>query len=294
MTEGTGAAARRRNLRDTITLVCVLALAPLAPAAVLVNRVADRLSCSDGELTVVGSAVYEPVLRKAAEDYAATCPGSRIRIDTGGSAEGLQRLVAEVEALDRGQDDRTRPELLAISDGPRGRDLPHLREKLFASAVFTFVANPAAGVSDLSRQQIRDIYAGRITSWAQVGGNDVPIAVADLGDSSAKRILRYRILNEPEAACENPSDGSCQPRADSLRSVAENPGGFGFAEVGAAADHPGVRPLRIDGEPAPEEATGIGRYPFRQAGYGYTYDDARSGSLATGFLNYLVNNPNDR
>ncbi|MER7012165.1 substrate-binding domain-containing protein [Saccharopolyspora sp. NPDC000359] len=291
MTEGTGAAARRRALRHTITLVCVLAMAPLAPAAVLANRITDRLTCADGELTVIGSAVYAPVLRKAAEDYAATCPDSRIRIEAGESAGGLQRLVAEAEA-DRGQDG-AHPELLAISDGPRGHELPHLREKLFASAVFTFVVNPAAGVTDLSRQQIRDIYGGRITSWAQVGGNDVPIAVADLGDSSAQRILRYRVLGEPEAACE--TGAACGPQVgrDSLRSVAETPGGFGFAVVGAA-DHPGVRPVRIDGEPAPEEATTIGRYPFRQAGYGYTYDDARAGSLATGFLSYLVNNPNDR
>jgi phosphate transport system substrate-binding protein len=37
------------------------------------------------------------------------------------------------------------------------------------------VANPEAGVQDLSLEQIRQIYDGRITNLAEVGGNDLPM-----------------------------------------------------------------------------------------------------------------------
>ncbi|RKT88802.1 ABC-type phosphate transport system, substrate-binding protein [Saccharopolyspora antimicrobica] len=285
MTGGTRTAPRRRRLRETITLVCVLALVPLAPAAVLSVRIVERLWCSDGQLVVVGSALYAPILRQAADDYTAACSDSRILIDTGGSAEGLRRLA-----------DGSR-ELLAVSDGPRGHGLPNLREKLFASAVFSLVVNPAAGVTDLSRQQIGDIHAGRVTSWAQVGGNDVPISPVGRGDSTARRILGHRVLGHPESAGSGCEDApACVPPADGevLRGVAADPGGFGHAEEAAAAEHPGVRPLRIDGELAPEEATDLGRYPLRQAGFAYVREDAAPGSLATSFLNFLANNPSDR
>lgn len=288
MTDGAKTAAQHRNLRGTIALICVLALALLAPAAVLSVRVVERLWCADGQLVVVGSAVYAPILRKAADDYTAACPDSSILLDTGGSAEGLRRLVTGGEG----------PELLAVTDGPRGRGIPHLREKVFASAAFSLVANPATGVADLSPQQISDIYAGRVTSWAQVGGNDVPVSPArHSGDSTARRILEHRVLGNPEPArsdCEEAT--ACEPLADTevLRSIAADPGGFGYAEAKAAADHPGVHPVRIDGELAPEEPTDLGWYPLRQAGFAYTHDDARFGSLATSFLNYLANNPSDR
>ncbi|MER7081800.1 ABC-type phosphate transport system, substrate-binding protein [Saccharopolyspora kobensis] len=291
MTGGTRTAPGRRTLRETITLVCVLALVPLAPAAVLSVRVVERLWCADGELVVVGSALYAPILRQAADDYTAACPDSRILIDTGESAEGLQRLADGAAARDGS------PELLAVSDGPRGHGLPHLREKLFASAAFSLVVNPEAGVTDLSRQQISDIHAGRITSWAQVGGNDVPISPVRHDDSTARRILDHRILGRPESAGSRCEDApACAPRADGevLRGIAADPGGLGCAEAEAAAEHPGVRPLRIDGELAPEESTDLGRYPLRQAGFAYVREDAALTSLATSFLNYLANNPSDR
>lgn len=39
------------------------------------------------------------------------------------------------------------------------------------------LVNQTNPVNNLSRQQVRDIFAGRITNWKEVGGNDQPIAV---------------------------------------------------------------------------------------------------------------------
>ncbi|MDA3642725.1 substrate-binding domain-containing protein [Saccharopolyspora indica] len=288
MTDGARTTARRRSLRETIALVCVLAMAPLAPAAVASVRVVERLWCADGRLVVAGSAVYAPILRRAADDYTAACPDSSILIDTGESAEGLRRLVTSGEPLDGG------PELLAVSDGPKGRGVQHLREKLFASKIFALAVNPATGVTDLSAQQIDDIHAGRVTSWAQVGGNDVPLSPVDRGDSTARRILEHRILGDPEptrSGCENAAACELPSSAEVLGAIAADPGGFGYVEAGEITDDSGVRAVRIDGELAPKKVTDLGRYPFHQAGFAYVREDAPFLSLATSFQNYLANNP---
>ena len=40
---------------------------------------------------------------------------------------------------------------------------------------FVFVVNAKNPVDTLSQQQLRDIYAGKITNWKQLGGEDLPI-----------------------------------------------------------------------------------------------------------------------
>lgn len=291
MTDGARTTAGRKSLRETIALICVLALAALAPAVVISVRVVERLWCADGQLVVAGSDVYAPILRQAAADYTAACPDSSILIDTGDSAEGLRRLVTSGEPLAGG------PELLAVSDGPKGRGLPHLREKPFASEVFALTVNPATGITDLSPQQIDDVHAGRVTSWAQVGGNDVPLSPVGRSDSTARRILEHRVLGNPEPARSGCEDAAaCEPptSAEVLSGIAASPGGFGYLEVNAITKDSGVRPVRIDGELAPKKAIALGRYPFHQAGFAYVREDAPFLSLATSFQNYLANNPSDR
>ncbi|GAK51862.1 hypothetical protein U14_03108 [Candidatus Moduliflexus flocculans] len=58
----------------------------------------------------------------------------------------------------------------------------------FAKAPVVFFVNPNVGVTDLSAQQILDIYSGKITNWKEAGGSDLPVRVImrDEGDSSHK------------------------------------------------------------------------------------------------------------
>lgn len=54
-----------------------------------------------------------------------------------------------------------------------------------------FFVNKSAGVSDLTAQQIGDIYSGKITNWSEVGGNDGKIRVVRRGDGdSSLKVLR--------------------------------------------------------------------------------------------------------
>jgi phosphate transport system substrate-binding protein len=55
----------------------------------------------------------------------------------------------------------------------------------FARVPVAFVVSADAGVSDLSQQQICDIWSGRLTNWKELGGSDAPIAVQDRPDSGS-------------------------------------------------------------------------------------------------------------
>jgi phosphate transport system substrate-binding protein len=55
--------------------------------------------------------------------------------------------------------------------------------------------HPSVTVTSLTSSQVRDIYAGRITDWGELGGNEVPIVVLDRDESSsAKKAFRKFVL----------------------------------------------------------------------------------------------------
>ena len=50
-----------------------------------------------------------------------------------------------------------------------------LEQKAIGRDALVFIVNEENPVQSLTQQQLRDIYAGRITSWKDVGGADAPI-----------------------------------------------------------------------------------------------------------------------
>ena len=55
-----------------------------------------------------------------------------------------------------------------------------------ASDAFVFIVNKNNPVSDITIDQIRGIYSGKITNWKELGGKNIPIAAMRLADRSRK------------------------------------------------------------------------------------------------------------
>lgn len=66
-------------------------------------------------------------------------------------------------------------DFLAFSGGRKSDDMPALIGRPISFFLFALVANPDAGVRDLSLARVKDIYAGKVTNWKGIGGTDLPI-----------------------------------------------------------------------------------------------------------------------
>ncbi|MGX1252967.1 hypothetical protein RKD48_005478 [Streptomyces ambofaciens] len=159
---------------------------------------AAPLDCAAGTLHLSGSTAFAPVLREAARQYERTCPDARIPLtETSfkGSVDGLDTLAA-AGAGARLPDARGLGNRLAFSDGPKSDGRPRLLPRPVALSLFTLVVHKDAGVEDLSLQQVRDIYAGRVTNWSQVKGEDVPIHLVSRNPGSGTRTtLEQQVLD---------------------------------------------------------------------------------------------------
>ena len=124
---------------------------------------------------VVGSTTVAPIAARAAEAFSKKHPGIRIVVNGGGSGVGINavgRGLAEIGMASREVTDKEKKNFASVhlTDHIVGRDG-------VACAISSEIFN--AGVTQLTREQIADIYSGKIKSWQAVGGLDRPILVID-------------------------------------------------------------------------------------------------------------------
>ncbi|GIF19213.1 phosphate-binding protein [Paractinoplanes tereljensis] len=250
------------------------------------------LDCATGQVRLTGSTAFEPVAREAAKSYQDLCPGSSFAFEFRGSGEGLQTL------------DQAGPDVIAFSDGEKPSGLPRLLPRPIAFFLFTLVVNGDAGVQDLTLDQIKQIYSGKIANWQEIGGNDVPIRLISRNPGSGTRAaFQRRVLAGAREPGSNSDDcRSLDPGSPAgvvrcardttetvLRTVAATPGAMGYSELGAAADRKGLVSIRINGHPATVADADHGTYPFWETEFGYTYGEPAANSVAASFLRYLTN-----
>jgi len=154
-----------------------------------------------------------------------------------------------------------------------------------AQDIVVFATHPGVGVRNLSRQQLVDIYAGRIVNWKEVGGPDAAITVLDLGDHvSLKMILRQQLFGT--ALVVTSSAVILNRTQDVLVSLNAIEHSIGYLSLGNATleeTEPNV--LQVDGVTPTLNNLQHGRYTFvRPFGLLIGSSPSRSATLFVKFL----------
>ncbi|MBA2808679.1 substrate-binding domain-containing protein [Streptomyces sp. KM273126] len=289
--------------------MALLVVASVTQAVLTFTREEPRpapLDCAGGTLRLHGSTAFAPVVLEAAKRYQETCEAKGVKIvpteagDFEGSGDGLEALAAAGGKVklsgSKGLGDH-----VTFTDGRVGGNRPRLLPRPVALSLFTFVVNKDTNVENLTRQQLKDIYAGRITNWSEVGGNDVPIHLVSRRTGSGTRsTLIQRVLDgrpvplptvDDCTALDPDKHGRCEvgDTGTLLDKVAAIPGALGHSEVGRTGTRDDLFQVRIDDQQATLEGVEQGTYPFWQTEYAYTYGEPPADSIAAAFLRYLAN-----
>lgn len=139
----------------------------------------------------------------------------------------------------------------------------NMQQKLFARTIMVFAVNPSVTVPGLTKQQILEIYSGKIKNWHQVGGPDgkIVVVVNERGkparmamDKFIKGFLGLEIL--PDAVFVK----DYQAVNEGITSIRNS---IGWTDIGAIqADDLKIKPLAIEGIMPTVENFNIGRYPM--------------------------------
>ncbi len=227
-----------------------------------------------GELTIAGSTTVLPINQECAQLLRAKNPGLRISVSGGGSGHGI-RAVGSGE-IDIGAASRDiKPEEM--------EKYPDLKPVVIGHDSVAIVVHPSNPVNDLSMDQISRIFAGEITNWKEVGGEDRDIRVITREEGSGTREVFEKYVMKPYNR-ELRDEASVKPSNGEVRAtVGSDPASIGYISLGYIDNS--VKALRINGVEATVENVLAGRYPIRRNLYLITKGEP--GALEKAFIDFV-------
>ncbi len=152
----------------------------------------------------------------------------------------------------------------------------------FAIDGVAVVLNPDNAVKALGAQQVRDIYAGRITNWKELGGADASIHVYTRDEASGTReVFWEKLLKKGDilaGANVVASNGAMKT------ALAQDKDGIGYVSIGHI--DPTVAAPPLDGVQPGQENAASGAYPITRKLYMNTKGEPEG--LTKAFIDYVL------
>lgn len=208
-----------------------------------------------GSVLAVGSTALQPLVEQVAQKFMADPKYSKIQVQVqgGGSGTGLTQVAGGQAAI--GNSDVFAEEKLKDADADKAKDLIDHQVAVVGIAAVT---NPDVGVDSLTKQQLIDIFSGKVKNWKEVGGKDQAIVIVNRPASSGTRktFEKYALGTSTEDI-----KGSIQEESSGTvkKIVAENPGAIGYLALSYLDDK--VKTVKYDGVEATVDNVKSGDYP---------------------------------
>lgn len=225
-----------------------------------------------GFLRIAGGTAHIPVMKEAAKQIIQFNPKIQISIAGGGSGLGIKQAG---EGL--------------VDIGNAGRKPTNEEIKKFDLHVVKWavdgvgaIVNPDNTVQELSGDQLRDIFSGKVTNWKSVGGADQRINLYTRDEASGTRNVFWgKALAKGDISAKANvvvSNGAMKT------AVAGDPFAIGYASVGHIDET--VAPVAFDGVLPTLETVGNGEYTVARGLYSMTKGEATG--LAKLFLDFIA------
>ena len=229
------------------------------------------------EMVINGSTTVLPIIQKVTENYTASHPGVDIALSGGGSGNGIKALIDGLATIAMSSRDIKSSEV----EQAAAKGVKPVRVAVAVDALVP-VVHPKNPVQALSLAQLKDIYAGRVTNWKELGGNDTKIVVISRDTSSGTYETWEEMVMKKEkvmpAALLQASNGAV------VQAVSKNPNAIGYVGIGYM--DPSIKGLQIgDLKATPENALNKS-WPLARELYLFTNGEAKG--AAGEFIAYLL------
>ncbi|WP_195924052.1 phosphate ABC transporter substrate-binding protein [Sarcina ventriculi] len=204
---------------------------------------------NDTTIAISGSTSVGPLVELEEEEFEANNQDVTIEINQTGSSSGIKDTISGTTEIGMSSRELT------------DEESKNLKEVTIAVDGIGVVVNKNNPVKNLTLEQIKDIFTGKITNWSEVGGEDKEIVVVSREEGSGTRtafqeILNYSTEDTVKNAIVNNSTGATKVM------VEENDNAIGYMSIGYIDDS--IASVNVDGVEATADNIKSGEYKIQR------------------------------
>lgn len=204
---------------------------------------------NDTTIAISGSTSVGPLVELEEEEFEANNQDVTIEINQTGSSSGIKDTISGTTEIGMSSRELT------------DEESKNLKEVTIAVDGIGVVVNKNNPVKNLTLEQIKDIFTGKITNWSEVGGEDKEIVVVSREEGSGTRtafqeILNYSTEDTVKDAIVNNSTGATKVM------VEENDNAIGYMSIGYIDDS--IASVNVDGVEATADNVKSGEYKIQR------------------------------
>ena len=232
---------------------------------------------------IKGSDTVLPLTQSLSEMYMRQNPNATVTVTGGGSGVGISALMEGTTDLAMAS------RRIKFSEKMKMKQSKHdPAEVIVAYDALAIIVNPENPVKQLTREQLENIFRGKITNWKEVGGKDMKIVVYSRETSSGT----YEFFKESVLKNKNYMSGVLSMPATGaiIQSVRQTKGAIGYVGLAYLNRHVKAVAVSYDGGKRysyPSVRSAMRKeYPIVRPLY--YYYDKRNEAAVDGYLRFIA------
>ena len=239
---------------------------------------ASLSDAADKAFTIRGSTTVLPIAQNAAEIYMDRHDDVDISVQGGGSGVGVASIIDGT--CDIADSSRAVKETEIHEAASKGVDL---KANVIALDGIAVIVHPSNSLFQISKDQIKDIYTGKISNWADVGGKDGKIVVVsrDIASGTFEAFNELALDKEkvrPDALMQASNQGVATI-------ISKTPAAIGYVGLGYLSSR--VKALKVDGVIPGKETVISKEYALARPLYMYTNGEPQG--VVKDFIDFILN-----
>lgn len=230
-----------------------------------------------GDLRIDGSTTVLPIAQKAAEVFMKKHSDMKVFVSGSGSGTGIKALIDGTTQI--ATSSREAKEKEVASGKEKGVALTG--HKVALDGIVP-VVHPSMNISNLTTEQLRDIYNGKTKSWKEVGGPNRPISIVSRDTSSGTyEVWEEKILKGDKVRADALLVAS---NGQAVQTIAQNKFAIGYIGIGYIDKS--VKVLSVNGKTANNNSVRDGSWPIARPLFMYT-NGKPAGTIAK-FIDFML------